>query len=124
VVAAGAAVPFPSDGIASAGSTITRLTSSTFNLADPGTYEVIWQASVTEPGQLQVAINGTGVPETVVGRSTGTLQIVGDTTITTVLPNTVLSIINPAGNSASLHLTATAGGANAVSVTLTIKKVG
>jgi len=123
VVNPGAAVGFPNDGPASAGTTITRLSPSTFNLALPGAYEVTWQASITEPGQLQVALNGVGVPETVSGRDTGTLQIVGDTTVRTTLPNTVLSIINPAGNSAALHETATAGGANPVSVTLTIKQV-
>lgn len=120
-VAVGAAVQFPQDGPVSSPTTITRATASTFTLADVGNYEVSWQVSVSEAGQLQLALNGTGLPDTVVGRATITNQISGSTVITTVEPNSVLSVINPVGNSAALTITPIAGGANAVSATLSIK---
>lgn len=119
-IAVGAAVLFPQDG-ARFGSSITRLTTSTFNLGEIRDYEITWQASVSEAGQLQLALNGVGLPDTVVGRATGTSQIVGSTVITTIAPNSVLSVINPVGNAVALTLTPTAGGASAVSATLTIK---
>lgn len=120
-VAVGSAVLFPQNGPTSG--TITRLTSSTFQLSAVGTYEVTWQVSVTEPGQLQLALNGVGIASTVVGRATGTSQIVGSTLITTTSANSVLSVINPVGNAAPLTVTTSAGGAQPVSATLTIKQI-
>jgi hypothetical protein len=121
-VAVGAAVQFPQNGPTSGAA--VRTGASTFNIPLPGSYEVSWQVSVTEAGQLQLAIGGVGLPNTVVGRATGTSQIVGDTVITTGAPNQVLSVINPVGNSTALTITPIAGGASAVSATLTIKKIG
>ena len=119
-VAVGAPVLFPQNGPTNG--TATRLTSSTFNLPVVGVYEISWQVSVSEAGQLQVAIGGVGVANTVVGRATGTSQIVGKAFITTVAANSVLSIINPVGNSTALTITPIAGGASAVSATLSIKR--
>jgi hypothetical protein len=119
-VAVGTAVQFPQNGPTSAGS-ITRVTASTFNLANVGNYRVTWQVSVDEAGQLQLALNGVGVASTVVGRATGTTQIMGSTSITTVAPNAVLSVINPVGNAAALTITPIAGGTNDVSATLLIE---
>jgi hypothetical protein len=118
-VAVGAAVQFPQNGPTSG--VIARTGPSTFNLPNVGTYEVTWQASISEPGQLQLAIGGVGLPNTVVGRATGTSQLVGSTIITTSVPNSVLSVINPVGNSTALTVTPIAGGTNSVSATLTIK---
>lgn len=121
-VAVGAAVEFPQDGPNSA-SGISRLTASTFNLLDIGTYRVNWQVSVDEPGQLALADGGVKIPETVVGRATGTTQIVGSRLITTSVPNTVLSVVNPTGNAAALTITPIAGGTNAVSASLVIERI-
>jgi len=121
-IAVGAAVQFPQLGPTSAGG-ITALTATTFNLAAIGTYEVTWQVSVNEAGQLEIALGGVGLPNTVVGRATGTNQIVGSTFITTNSTNSALSIINPVGNAAALTITPIAGGASAVSATLTIKRL-
>lgn len=120
-IAVGSAVLFPQNGPSSG--SITRLTSSTFQLGAVGTYEVTWQVSITELGQLQLALNGVGLANTVVGRTVGLSQIVGSTLITTTSANSVLSVINPVGNIAPLTVTASAGGAQPVSATLTIKQV-
>jgi hypothetical protein len=118
-VAVGAAVEFPEDGPTTG--IIVRTGATTFELPAVGDYEVNWQVSVDEPGQLQLAINGTGLAETVVGRASGTTQMVGSTFITTSVPNSILSVINPVGNSTALTITPIAGGASSVSATLTIK---
>lgn len=118
-IAVGAAVQFPQNGPTSA-TTITRSSVTQIQLATIGTYMVSWQASVTEAGQLQLAINGTGLPDTVVGRATGTSQIVGSTMITTSTINSLLTVINPVGNSTALTITPIAGGASSVSATLSI----
>ncbi len=122
-VAVGAAVEFPQDGV-NAGGIITRASASTFTLGSVGYYEVTMQVSVDEAGQLQLALNGVGVAYTVVGRATGTSQIVISTIIETIIPNEVLSVINPLGNSTALTITPSAGGTNAVSATLNIKYLG
>jgi len=118
-VGVGTPVEFPQDGPTTG--VITRTGTSTFNLPTVGDYEVSWQVSVAEPGQLQLALNGIGLANTVVGRATGTSQLAGNTFITTTSINSVLSLINPVGNSTALTITPVAGGASAVSATLTIK---
>ncbi|HSW75588.1 MAG TPA: hypothetical protein VLG50_00945 [Candidatus Saccharimonadales bacterium] len=121
-VAVGSAVQFPQDG-ATSGAGITRLTASTFNLAAIGIYEVTWQVSVTEAGQLILVLNGADLPDTVVGRASGTNQITGSAFITTSVINSVLSVNNPSGNSTALTITPLAGGTRPVSATLTIKRL-
>lgn len=123
-VAVGAPVQFPQNGPTSAGA-ITRsgVSPTDILLADVGTYEVDWQASIAEPGQLMLALNGVEQAATVVGRATGTSQIVGSTFVTTVAPNTILTVVNPSGNAAALTLTPTAGGTHPVSATLAVKRL-
>jgi hypothetical protein len=120
-VAPGGAVQFPEDGPQSG--SISRLSSTTFNLASIGTYEVSFQASVTEPGQLALTLNGAELPYTVVGRATGTSQIVGDSLVQTSVINSVLTLENPPGESIALTMTPLAGGVNPVSASLVIKRV-
>ena len=121
-VAVGAAVQFPHVGPSGGTLPPTQASASTVTINASGTYEVTWQVSVTEAGQLQIALNGSGVANTVAGRATGTSQISGSTIITATVGQ-VLSIINPAGNSTALTITPTAGGASAVSATLTLKRL-
>ena len=109
-VAVGADVQFPQDGPASGTGVITRASASTFNLSAIGTYQVMFQVSVNETGQLVLTANGTELPYTVVGRQTGASQIVGTTLITTTVVNTVLSLRNPAAGIAALTITPAAGG--------------
>ena len=118
-IAANAPIFFPQNGPSTGAA--TSLGAGLFNLPTIGTYEITWQASVTEAGQLQLAIGGVGLPDTVVGRATGTTQIVGFAVITTTVVNSVLSVINPAGNTPALTMTVSAGGTHSVSATLTIK---
>jgi hypothetical protein len=118
-IMANAPVLFPRPGPTNGAATATG--PGTFLLPVTGTYKVAWQVSVTEAGQLQIALNGVGLPNTVVGRATGTSQLVGETLITATAGD-VLSIINPAGNTPALTITRSAGqaGGTPVSATLAI----
>ena len=95
-VAPGTDVSFPQDGPTS-GTTITRTGPSSFNLSAIGTYQVLFQVSVTEAGQLILTLNGADLAYTVVGRATGTSQIVGMALVQTTVINSVLTVRNPAG---------------------------
>ena len=121
-VAAGSNVNFPQNGPVF-GTDITRLTSSTFNLASIGVYQVLFQVSVTQAGQLCVAIGATQNEYTVVGRATGASQIVGICLVNTTIVNSVLSIRNPLGEPTALLITPIAGGLNAVSANLVITRL-
>lgn len=77
---------------------ITRLSASSFNLRDPGAYQISFQVPVTGPGQLQLRLNGDPLESSTVGRATGDTQIVGFNIIETTVPNTVLELINPSTN--------------------------
>ena len=68
-------VSFPQNGPTSGGA-IARINATQFNLANVGTYQVTFQVSVDEAGQLDLTLNGTEQAYTVVGRATGTSQIV------------------------------------------------
>jgi hypothetical protein len=118
-VAAGSAVQFPQDGPTS-GTVITRLDASTFNLSAIGTYQVMFQVSVSEAGQLVLVLNGAEQPYTVVGRATSTSQIVGMALITTSVVNSTLSVRNPAAGFVALTVTPSAGGGDSVSAHLVI----
>ena len=120
-VAIGANVAFPQQTL-NVGGGITRFSSSQFTIANAGNYEVLWQVSTTEAGQLAVALDGTFVASTVSGRATGTSQIVG-MCIIPITAGQVLSIMNAASPGA-LTITTTAGGTNAVSCSLVIRQVG
>lgn len=122
-IAAGADLLFPQDGPTSS-TTITRLTASSFNLADVGSYLVQFQASVDEAGQLILTLNGTDLAYTVSGRATGTSQIVGTVLVTTTVANSVLTVRNPAGNATALTITPDAGGTRPVSAHLVIVELG
>lgn len=108
-VAPGTDVSFPQDG-PNNGASITRLGDSSFNLAQIGTYQVLFQVGATEAGQLLITLNGADLEYTVVGRATGTSQIVGVALVTTIVINSILTIRNPAGNTPALTITPLAGG--------------
>lgn len=121
-VAVGAAIEFPNAGPTS-GSDITKITPTQFQLSAIGTYMVSWQVSVNEAGQLVLEINTVEDLTTVVGRATGTSQITGNRIITTTSINTILSVVNPIGNSTALTITPNAGGAKPVSASLVITRI-
>jgi hypothetical protein len=122
-VAVGADVSFPQDGPISAGASIARTGPSTFTLSAIGTYQVMFQVSVTEAGQLDLTLNSVELAYTVVGRATGTNQIVGTSLVTTTVTNSVLTVRNPAGNSTALTITPLAGGTSPVSAHLVITQI-
>jgi len=120
-VAADTAVLFPQDG--STNGVITRLNSSMFLLPTIGTYLVQFQVSVTEAGQLMLRLDASPIANSVVGRATGTSQIVGTSLVTTTTPNSILEVINPPGNSPALTITPLAGGTHPVSAHLVIIRI-
>lgn len=119
-VAPGTDVSFPVDG-PYIGTNISRIDQSSFNLALVALYEVNFQVPVTEAGQLILTLDGTDLAYTVVGRATGTCQIVGMCYVQTSTVNSILTVRNPAGNSTALTITPLAGGTRPVSAHLTIK---
>jgi len=122
-VAVGTDVSFPQDGPAHAGSTITRVDASEFNLGAIGTYQVLFQVSVDEAGQLDLTLNRNELPYTVVGRATGTSQIVEMALVQTTEVNATISVHNPAGNSTALTITPLGGGKSPVSAHLVILRL-
>jgi hypothetical protein len=121
-IAAGSPMPFPELGPGGSGA-ISALNATTFQLATIGTYYVTFQVSVTEAGQLELTLNGAVLAYTVVGRDTGTSQIVGQALVTTTSANSTLQVLNPASDSTSLTSTPNAGtgAVDAVSASLIIE---
>jgi hypothetical protein len=121
-VAPGANVEFPRIGPTSS-TTITKLGASSFSLAAIGTYQVLFQVSVDEPGQLMLVLNDVPLGHTVVGRATGTSQIVGMSLVTTSTTNSTLNVQNPPANSTALTITPLAGGSQTVTAHLVITQI-
>ncbi len=120
-VAAGAPVSFPENGPTVG--TITRSGPAEFELPAVGTYQVSFQVSVEEAGQLELSLDGVPLVTSVVGRSTGDSQLVGESLVTTTSAGELLQIINPTGNSNALTITPDAGGNAAVSASLVIQQI-
>jgi hypothetical protein len=118
----GGPVSFPQDG--SASGTIARLDASMFILPTVGTYQVSFQVSVEESGQLELSLNGSPLATSVVGRATGTSQLVGDSLVTTTAPNALLQVLNPAGAFSALTISPDAGGSTPVGASLVIEQLG
>lgn len=102
-IAPGTAIFFPQNGPSTG--VIVRLSQTTFLLPIIGTYLVLFEGSVDEPGQFMLRINAGGVANSVVGRDTGTTQIVGISLVTTTVPNNIIEVINPPLNTTALTLT-------------------
>ena len=119
MVAPGTDVSFPQDG-PNSGVGIVRTGSSAFNLAEIGTYQIFFQVSVNEAGQLILTLNGEDLIYTVSGRATGASQIIGMALVTTTVINSILTVRNPAGNASALTITPLAGGTRSVSAHLVI----
>lgn len=121
-VAPGTDVSFPQDGPTSGGD-ITRTSATAFNLGPIGTYQVLFQVSVDEAGQLVLTLNGEDLAYTVAGRATGTSQIVGMAIVETTSANSILTVRNPDGTAAALTITPLAGGTRPVSAHLVITQL-
>ena len=122
-VAPGTDVSFPQNGPI-ANTNIGRLGPSSFNLGPIGTYQILFQVSVTEAGQLILSLNGQDLEYTVAGRATGTSEIVGMAIISTTSANSVLTVRNPSGNAAALTVTPLAGKEVPSSAHLVITQIG
>jgi Collagen triple helix repeat (20 copies) len=124
-VAAEAPVQFPQNGPTTG--TITRLNSAEFVLPSIGTYSLSFSVSVTEPGQLVIALDSGGgmveLPYTVYGRATGTSQIAGDALVTTTAADSTVELRNPAGNTPALTITPLAGGTHAAAASIVIQQL-
>ncbi|MBQ4595762.1 MAG: collagen-like protein [Firmicutes bacterium] len=121
-VAPGTDVSFPEDG-PNSGAEILRTGTSSFNLTEIGTYQIFFEVSVDEAGQLMLTLNGEDLEYTVFGRAAGATQIVGTALVETTIPESILTVRNPAGNTAALTITPLAGGARPVSAHLVIVRL-
>ncbi len=121
-VAPGTDVSFPEDG-PNSGADISRLGADSFNLSQIGTYQIFFEVSVDEAGQLMLTLNGEDLAYTVFGRAAGASQIVGMAIVTTTAVDSVLTVRNPAGNAAALTITPLAGGTRPVSAHLVITQI-
>ena len=120
-VASGTDVFFPQDGPSSGAGGIERFDDNEFVLVEPGTYQVMFNVSVDEAGQLVLRLNGVDLAYTVVGRATGTSQIGGTSLVTTTLPNSFLTVRNVSAG--VLTITPVAGGPQPVSAHLVIARI-
>ena len=108
----------------SAGTGRVRVDGSSFTLPDVGTYEITFKVHTTEPGQLELEVDGSELPETVAVNMNPTLgghPIIGNAFITTTVINSILAVINPPGNTPALPITPADGAsthANAQSITI------
>ena len=118
-IAQNTAVEFPNTSASTTG--ITRLTNSTFNLADTGTYLIMFKVNTNTAGQLGIAVNGAVQPNATFGNAADDGIIEGKTIITTTAANTVLSIVNPIAT--AVTVTPSAGGTEATISDLTIIKL-
>lgn len=123
-VAPGTPISFPQNGPTS-GTIIRSSTTPTSQFVLPaiGTYSITWQVSIAEAGQLVLVVNGVEDARTLVGRATGTSQIIGNTLLTTSTLNTIVSLNNPSGNPVALTVSPIAGGTKAVSASIIIKRL-
>ena len=122
-VAPGTDVSFPQDG-PNSNSGIARATESSFTLPSIGAYRVLFKVDVTQAGQLLLTLNGADLEYIVVGRATGTSQIIGMSIVETDSVNFVLTARNPAGNAAAITITPTDGGTRPISAHLMITQIG
>ena len=73
--------------------------------------------------KLIFTLNGADLDYTVVGRATGTSDIIEMSIISTSSVNSILTVRNPAGNSTALTITPLAGGTRPVSAHLLITQI-
>ena len=118
----GGTVAFPTTVVNSG--TITKLTDSTFNLADEGNYLVTFTTTTANAGQFRLLLNATPLTYSTVGTNQeGGGTIVITTIIPVTTPNSVLRVINPANDQTSVIIRTNAGGASATATQLTIIKI-
>jgi hypothetical protein len=119
------AVDFPTSG--STTPDLTLINESEVNIANVGTYQVMFQVPVTGTAQLVLGLDtGSGPVEqssTVVGSSATSAQIVGMSIVTTTSANTLLTVRNPAAATKAIRLANNLGGSEPVSAHLVITRI-
>lgn len=75
---------------------ISQLSPTSFNLAEPGCYQVNFKMPVTGPAQLQLRLNGEALESSTVGALKGSSMVIGFNIIKTTTENTILELVNPA----------------------------
>ena len=114
------------NGAAGSGSTlsgtaISQTGAGTFSLA-AGTYQIDFQGSFDEPAQAVALLNSVILPQTEIGRSTGTCQLIGNW-IVVVPPGPALPFeVHNHSSAGAITLTVLAG-AVAQAMTLRILKI-
>ena len=121
-IAPGEDVAFPRTGPTS-GTSITRLSDTAFALSEVGTYQVLFQVRLAQPGQLVLTLNGTELPYTVVGPAGGNQQLIGIALVTTTVATSVLTVRNPASANNNLSLSESQGNNEPVSAHLVITQL-
>jgi hypothetical protein len=108
----GDSVEFPNDYLSC--SSVVRVNNKVFKLINTGIYEIKFILSITQPAQLVVSMDeGSGFQQlnhTVVGRNSGSSQLIGDVFIKVTQGNSSICISSPAQNNNPIRVTSTAGG--------------
>lgn len=106
-IAAGAPVPFPRNGVSVNGVARVGVSTTSFTLPVAGFYKIVARVHTTEPGQIQLRVDGVALPETTQGNQNPTAG--GHThTIDAIIEvgaAAVVEVINPAGNAPALTIT-------------------
>ena len=122
----GDSVEFPIDYITN--TNIIRVNNKAFKLVQTGIYEIKFILSITHPAQLVVSMDsGSGFIQqshTVVGRNSGSSQLIGDVFIKVTKTNSIICISSPLENNNPIRITPTAGGTLAETCYLIIYWIG
>ena len=121
-IAPGADVEFPNTGEI-LGSSITKIDDTTFNIADVGVYLIIFNVTTTEAGQVDLTVNGTELPYTVVGNAGGNSQITGVSLVKIDTENSTITVRNPATSTDSITLTRASTGLSPFTANISIIKI-
>ena len=99
-VAPGAAVPFPQDSVSVNGVARVGVSTTQFTLPVSGFYKIVSRVHTTEPGQIQLRVDGVVLPQTTQGNQNPTAggHVHTIDAIIFVAAAAVLEVINPAGN--------------------------
>ena len=101
-------VPFPRLGPAGSNSATNFDGTSAILLPAQGTYKITFNVHTTEPGQLQLELNGLDLADTVAANmnpTSGGHPIGGTFIVTTTQATSIVAVINPDGNSTALTIT-------------------
>ena len=86
--------PLPEDG-ANSGNGISRISETSFRLAEPGSYQVMFCVTTIQTPKLALTLDGEVLDYSVAGRPSGGSQIVGMTIVPTTQPDSVLTLRYP-----------------------------